>query len=475
MYNNSMSTKKSLTFTDKISYVLLAVALSIFAVAQALFHNPDQDCYFLIDLGRYIVNNRSIPGTAYWLIIQDVPTLIQQWLCDVFNYLAYSAGGYTGILILGIIFNFILLASLFILCRETLGSNQAGLNAAVYCWILLGQYASTRPYSVTISVSLLELTLLIRFFKKDKHTAKETVKFLAGIAAVFVFQANWQASNIPYPMFWILCFIPVIKAKKFHIDLYALAALVTGAVFSMVSPLGYKGLIFLTYARGSFEGLDIYEINPPQFPSLYTVMQLMVVGLLIYSIVKRRLTSPQFFMAFGCFLMSCMFMRCCWTLVLPIGMILGNVDFTERSHKMMRWAYVGVGLLSVLLIMKYNLEKSDDRELMLASVPDPDKVVLYTDFNSGSYFLIDEYKIYFDARPELYDDHIAGDKAFRDEAIAAWNGNIDYDEFIAKYGFNWFALTKDTPIEHYLIGNPDYEMVFFNEKDNIIIYKRCDY
>ena len=112
---------------------------------------------------------------------------------------------------------------------------------------------------------------------------------------------------------------------------------------------------------------------------------------------------------------------------------------------------------------------------MLASVPDPDKVILYTDFNSGSYFLIDGYKIYFDARPELYDDQIAGDKAFRDEAIAAWNGNIDYDEFIGKYGFNWFALTKDTPIESYLINNPDYEMVFFNEKDNIIIYKRCDY
>ena len=69
----------------------------------------------------------------------------------------------------------------------------------------------------------------------------------------------------------------------------------------------------------------------------------------------------------------------------------------------------------------------------------------------------------------------AGDKAFRDEAIAAWNGNIDYDEFIGKYGFNWFALTKDTPIESYLINNPDYEMVFFNEEDNIIIYKRCDY
>ena len=138
---------------------------------------------------------------------------------------------------------------------------------------------------------------------------------------------------------------------------------------------------------------------------------------------------------------------------------------------MMRWTYVAAGLLSVLLIMKYSVEKNDDREKMIAAVPAPDQVTLYTDFNSGSYFLIDEYRIYFDARPELYDVGIAGDKAFRDEAYGAWAGEIDYDEFIAKYGFNWFAVTKDSPIQTYLENNPDYEMVFDNQTDKIVIYK----
>lgn len=384
-----MTTLKKQSLSNKISYVLLAAALIILAVTSGIVHNPDQDVYFLIDNGRYMVNNLRLPDTAYWLIRPGVPTLIQQWLCCVINYLAYALGGYTGTVILGIIFNLILLFSLFLYCRDVLKSNQVGLNAAIFCWILLGAFQSTRPYSITISLTLLELILLRRFFSSEKHTAKETVKFLAAIAGIFVFQANWQASNILYPVLWILCYVPVIKAKKFRIDLYALAAIATGVAFSVLSPLGIKGTLFLTYARGSLVQFGIYEVNPPKFPSIYTVMQVIVIALLIYAIVKRKLTSSQFFLAAGCLFMSFLFMRCCWTLVLPIGALLVNLNFTERSHKMMRWAYVAAGALSVLMIMKNIVEDNHDRELMLAAVPPPDEVTLYTDFNSGSYFLID--------------------------------------------------------------------------------------
>ena len=467
-----MGKRKSFTTADKISFVLLAVALGIFATAQGLLQNPNSDAFFLIDTGRYIVNNKALPETAYWLVKPDVPTIIQQWLCDVFNYAAYAAGGFTGIVVLGIIFNIFLLFCLFIYCREIVKSNQVGFNAAVFCWILLCGFATTRPYSVTISVSLLELTLLHRFFSKEKHTKKETLLFFAGIAGVFVFQANWQASNILYPILWILCYVPVIKAKRFRIDLYALAAMFIGAICSVASPLGIRGPMFLTYVRGSLERFHIIEVEPPHFPSLYTAMQAIVIALFVYAIVKKKLTSAQFFMTVGCFAMSCMFMRCCWTLVIPIGALLVNLKFTERSHRMMRWAYVAAGTLSVLLIMKYNIEKTDDREVMMACLPAPDEVTLYTDFNTGSYFLVDGYQIYYDARPELYDYRIAGDKAFLDEAYAAWNGDIDYAEFIDSYGFDWFAAAKNMPMDTYLAENDEYELVFYNQRDEIDLYRK---
>ena len=172
--------------------------------------------------------------------------------------------------------------------------------------------------------------------------------------------------------------------------------------------------------------------------------------------------------------MSFLFMRCCWTLVLPIGSLLANLEFTERSHKMMRWAYVAAGIISSLMLLRFNLEKTDDREMMLAAVPAPEEITLYTDFNSGSYFLLDGYKVYYDARTDLYGEKIAGDKSFLDEAYATWTGEIDYGEFIERYGFNWFAVTKDTPMEDYLKATPDYEHVFDNNRDDIAIYKRTE-
>ena len=109
---------------------------------------------------------------------------------------------------------------------------------------------------------------------------------------------------------------------------------------------------------------------------------------------------------------------------------------------------------------------------MMDLLPSPDEVTLYTDFNSGTYFLVDGYRIYYDARPELYASNIAGDEAFLDEAYASWTGEIDYDDFIESYGFNWFAVTTDRPMDEYLAGNTDYELVFYNRKDEIKLYKK---
>ena len=40
------------------------------------------------------------------------------------------------------------------------------------------------------------------------------------------------------------------------------------------------------------------------------------------------------------------------------------------------------------------------------------------------------------------------------------SGDIDYDEFIAKYGFNWFAVNSVDSIDIYLQYNDGYENVY---------------
>ena len=473
-----MDKKKGLTITDKISYVLLAIGIGIFMTGEGLIRNPDHDSFFLIDLGRYIVNNRALPTTAYWLITDDVPTIVQQWMCDACNYIAYSIGGYNGLVVLGILFSIILLGCMFIYCKELFKNCRTAVVAAVFLWLFLGEFMNTRPFPITISIALLELTILHRYFSKDEHTREETLRFFLLIAALFIFQANWQASNILFPVLWLLCYIPVIKEDKMSIrlgiNLQAIAAVAIGLVSSMLSPNGIHGTLYLFYSRGSLGGFNIHECQPPKLWSVYSLMMALIIALLVYAAVKRKLSSSQFFLAAGCVFMSVLFMRCCWTLVLPLAQLIVNFKLVEKKEKWIRWGLVLACILSVNLIFKYRNEKTDDLQKMLESVPSPDQVTLYTDFNSGAYFLVDGYKIYFDARPELYHTYIAGEKAFTKEALDAWTGEIDYEEFINKYGFNWFAVSSGSHMDDYLYGEPEYEQVFENEDDGIIIYRRIE-
>ena len=132
--------------------------------------------------------------------------------------------------------------------------------------------------------------------------------------------------------------------------------------------------------------------------------------------------------------------------------------------------YIAAGTLCILQILNYNPIAAADTA-MVQTLPPTGSVVLYTDFNSGTYFLIEGYKVYYDARPELYSPRIAKDKAFIEEAFNAWTGNIDYGKFISSYGFNWFAPTAGSAMDSYLADSSGYELVYTNSESSINIYR----
>lgn len=101
------------------------------------------------------------------------------------------------------------------------------------------------------AASLLELVLIRRFFCKDDHKVRDYFTFYLGIFSVFVFQANWQASNLFHPFLWLFCFIPEIKERRLKVRLHACTAVAAGEAGSLVSPIGIKGPLYLYYSLGT--------------------------------------------------------------------------------------------------------------------------------------------------------------------------------------------------------------------------------
>ncbi|MCR4689292.1 MAG: hypothetical protein K5745_07065 [Saccharofermentans sp.] len=466
------------TFVEKakkkisITSILLWVALGIYAVAQSLVHNPDTDAFFIIDIGRYIFTNHQIPHEAYWYINEGLHTIVQQWLCGVVNYAAYLIGKDIGMVVLGILMNGVFLLALYKYGKDTLKDKTFGLNAAIFCWIAMNKFISTRPYAITISVALMQVLILREFAAKSKPTNKEFLLFILKICLMFLFIANWQSSNILFLALFMLCFIPRINGKKFSVNWRVLVALVLGLLVTPLNPNGLDGPLYLWYSKGYLAPFDIIEVAPPKIVSVYTFLILIVAGLTIYGLVKKKITSDEVFLAFGCIFMSCLFMRCCWTLILPLIPMLRFVKITDRSNDILKLGYIAVGFVCISQIFIFYLGKTNEREEMVTYLPSPDQTVLYTDFNTGSLFLLDGYKVYYDSRPELMGEDIAGEGAFYDEAVSTWDGSADYDSFVAKYGFNYFAPTIGTPMDSYLEANPDrFKLIYTNTRDEINIYQ----
>ena len=454
-----------------IAAIFMAVGTLSLAAFCVFKHNPDYDSYFLIETGRYIVTNHKLPETAYWLITEDVPTIIQQWLCCVVNYAFYSWFGFLGIKILAFLMTAILYGAFYLLAREFTKQRLLAMGLAAMSMILCHIFLTTRPYALTITLSVVLVIVLKRFSEHEKHDTKDIVLFYLKIAGIFVFQANWQISNIVFPMLWICCFIPKLKdGKRPALDLYACGALLAGAVSTLINPNGINGTLYLIKTLGDVGIFPIAEMESPAMMS--SSMVCAAAAIVLAAVQVKRLPLWMIFATAGSVICASCYFRCLWMLMIPLIALVAMTDnkYFDLAVKIALSAGIIVcGFIKIPDAMVYYYVYPEEIKNDVASYITGDDVILYTDFNSGSYFTFSGFKVYYDARPDIYGPGVAGDKELNTEMVRVLSGDIDYDEFIDKYGFNWFAVNRIDSIDAYLYANDKYEIVY--EDDALRIYK----
>ena len=437
-------------------------------------HNPDYDSYFLIETGRYIFANHKLPDTAYWLVTENVPTIIQQWLCCVANYYFYSSFGFFGIKILAYLMAVIFYGAFYLLARQFTKQKSFAMGLATACTVICHQFLTTRPYALTIAFSVILVIVLKRFFDNDKHSAKDIILFYLKVAGIFILQANWQISNIVFPMLWICCFVPKLKdGKKPAIDLYACGALLVGIVSTVVNPNGINGTLYLVKTLKDVGIFPIAEMESPAMKSVSMVCA--VVAIVLLALLIKKLPLWLIFASAGGVICAASYWRCLWMLMIPLVALATMIDGKKLNAVLKTagaCAIIIFGFIKIPDAMVYYYVYPEEIKNDVASYITGDDVVLFTDFNSGNYFTFSGFKVYYDARPDIYGPGIAGDKEINTEMAQVISGDIDYDEFIDKYGFNWFAVNTVDSIDIYLQYNDKYEKVY--DDDFLRIYKTAE-
>ena len=180
----------------KILYFYIIIFLGILIIFCAVNLNPNNDMWWMISTGKYIVQNKTIPKINPFTIHNGYGIIVQQWLTAIFNYEIYIHFGNIGFITTAILMTVL---SLFLCYRYisifTNDINTKMLLISVAAFVFAA-FAATRPTIFTISVVLLELANLEKW-NRDKNK----IRYLIPLIFLSILEINIHAALALFILF----------------------------------------------------------------------------------------------------------------------------------------------------------------------------------------------------------------------------------------------------------------------------------
>ena len=487
MDNLTNKDNRTLWSSSKATIVLIASILLFLSITyvSVLNRNVDPDCYFILANGRDIFEG-GIPQKNIHSIIPGLNVVIQQWLYSAVMYIMYLCGGMVAVKLLAYI-GYVLLAGVTALYISKRGvRKEYAFLAAVIMMVPTMYVFTSRPAVFTFILLILQCIIL----EDAKRKQQKGLLFI--LPVLMLVEINIHASM------WIMHFIfllpylmpgtgPFRIIKKYTKEeqltpsykwLLLPAVLMCACLF--INPYGVKGITYLfdSYNKLLNNGY-ITELDPPQIKSLAGIVILIVCMAAAAALYKRILSYHTVYFVLGSVLMAAMQYKNI-PMITCAGMFLA-ADYMENGSDQTN--HIGIlaiinrillaaGILSgwfmcLLVIVNTQQQTKDYIMAPQAAVKYLDgrgiskDTCLYTGLNSGAYMLWNGYKIYMEARPELYFKAINGKedyyKEYSDVLYASETSVIE--KFLIRYDFEYLIEDNGTPLDIYLQISDEYEEV----------------
>ena len=226
-------------------YMFLLFLLCPLLLYQPAFQN---DTYWLINTGRYIVHN-GFPYIEPFTIHKGLDFIVQQWLSTIIFHESYQMGGIAGVhlLIIGIC-----TVTLFLIYRLALqlagGKKLIAAYITAFIGVIFSFYMVPRPQVFSLLVFVTEVSLLECYVRNQKRQPAVIIALpLLSALLINLHSALW-------PVFFLL-FIPyLIDSFKFSIGRiegqgYRKIPLLLGLLFSILlgfaNPYGLRAVTYI--------------------------------------------------------------------------------------------------------------------------------------------------------------------------------------------------------------------------------------
>lgn len=446
--------------------------------------NLDNDFWFLINTGKYILNNGFIHIEPF-TIHDNLNYISQQWLTDIIFYKIYNSFNIYGMYILIIISNILITYIMYKLCL--LVSNNK-IKLSLFTTIIINTMISnsfivTRPYVFDIILFTLELYILESYIKYNNRN------YLLGLPIISLLMINLHSSM------WLMLFILLlpyylgrINTKYTTKEKYNLKPLIIVTIIMLllgiINPYGIEAITYLFKSYGiEYINNLIFEMQPltltKSITSIVTYIFISII-LISYYIKKTKEINIRYLLLFLGTL--------CLTLLHYRGLMFLGITSTlslcynlkdycheeKRSTRNITNEYIMPLILLIFLVFTItNTNFKYEKDLSLSLVANyldnntNKDIKIYTGYNEGGYLEYRGYKCYIDPRAEVFIKSINKKEDIFTEYYNLQMGYINYKKFLNKYNFDYLLL-KDDILETYIEEEPSYKKVYKTDEDYIL-------
>lgn len=462
----------------KLHFGFMGLIIIIEVITSLIAANPDSDSYFLIEMGRYIIENGEIPTKNVWTFHENFNIVIQQWLCDIANYIAYNLGGFKGLYVLAFIGLIIINIAFFKYAMLYTNNVYIAQIAMMISNIVMLPWVTTRPLLITCAFIVFELTALEKFNRGQDNS----IKFILKMCLISLLQINWHSAiwmmllvmMLPYivPPIWDLNNFNYSKIKTY------LLTIVLMTITALLNPNGINAITYLLKSYGNMSSkARISEMLPPYSNSTFGIYIIFVLLLLINLIKDKIHKNELIYLTLGISVLATKHVKnnCLLVFVLiPLIAITLNKKAnkekkmltSKRNFILILVSYTITSVILAALLVYDNKSNSEEVDEFaptkaveyLDTLENKENIRLFTEFNNGAYLMMNGYKVYIDARAEAYTKNINGNYDIYKEYFDLLDKQIDFKEFLDKYNFTHLVVSSYNDLDLYLQYNSGYSV-----------------
>lgn len=380
--------------------------------------------------------------------------------------------------------------------------NQKGISFFITCitLVLIKDFITVRAQLVTYILFVLEIYFLERYFSKSNKL------YLVGLIFLSFLMANIHVAV--WPFYFVLFFPYFISCIRINIDkittekykgfIFLLITFIICGLVGFFTPTGNTPFTYLINTMKGNTTKSISEHLPLSMTSglgiTFIIYILFIALMLWFSNIKISTKNLALFAGLSVITISSTRQISLFLLIMTFvtNKILCDVlqkykekGINEKAKKVIniirKFYFIPLIIFLVVVVFVYGKPKINQEFIDRLTYPvaaadfineniDKENMVLFNEYNYGSYLLFKDIKVFIDSRADLYTKEFNGKIDIFSDYINTSNIGVYYEETFTKYKITHVLLYKNSKLSMLIEKDRNYNRIYLD--NNFVIYER---